>query len=162
MRILVIFMLMLTITACGSNNASTTAGEVTGEEKKYIDLVFKDDYQTLLSTTQERDNELQFDYNYLAQALIKKETLVNKYGENLEIKLDFEVLIAYRNLESILKYIDDFNYGDDEIKNSVDLLEKWAIEKQNSLKDRYEEVAKKQKEYEDKMEKLNKEAEQNK
>lgn len=160
MRFLLAIMLMLTITACGSNkDASTGAGELSKEEQEYVDLVLADDYESLKSATKGKDNDIQYDYNYLAQAFIKEKDLKDRFGEDLDIKIEFEVLIAYQNLESIIKYVDGFDYGNKDVNEKIDNLEKWAKKGQADLKDRYEKVAEKQKAYEEEMENLKKEAE---
>ena len=71
-----VLVLSLGLAACGKEKQDSEivgaySREITSEEKEYIQLVMNDDFDTLITKTEEKANEVQQDYNNLALAYEK-------------------------------------------------------------------------------------------
>lgn len=139
MRLIIAILLLFTITACSSPAESTENAnsepkedtyirEITEEEQKYIDLVIKEDYETLLSLTENGSSELQKDYYNIAFALIKQNEIIpmlleddgRDYATDTKLSLKYGTIV--RSIESV-KFIPP------ELKTIIDPLYETAVEK---------------------------------
>ncbi|MDM5229910.1 hypothetical protein [Lysinibacillus pakistanensis] len=97
--------------------------EITAEEQEYIQLVINDDFDTLITKTEGKANEIQQDYNNLGLAFEK----FNGVDENLPRVFTSATLLKY---EYVLKKLEEIKYIPDEIKEKVNELIIVAKEKE--------------------------------
>jgi len=97
--------------------------EITAEEQEYIQLVINDDFDTLITKTEGKANEIQQDYNNLGLAFEK----FNGVDENLPRVFTSATLLKY---EYVLKKLEEIKYIPDEIKEKVNELKIVAKEKE--------------------------------
>ncbi|WHY64668.1 hypothetical protein [Neobacillus sp. SuZ13] len=147
-RIFVI-LLIFTLTACSSSNSEPTekvnqelkketdSRKITEEEQKFINLVLKDDYETLLKETEGKTNQVQQDYHSLAIAFDKENKLEEKVkGTESEL---IASAIYKKQYEDIKNNLENVHYVPKKIKDKVDDLHTLAKEKFNYYSVTYEE-----------------------
>lgn len=106
--------------------------EITAEEQEYIQLVMNDDFDTLITKTERKVNEIQQDYNNLALAFEK----FNGVDENLPIMFTYATKVKY---VYVLERLEEIKYIPDEIKEKVNELKIVAKEKEEKWNKKSEE-----------------------
>ncbi|KAA9021746.1 hypothetical protein [Niallia endozanthoxylica] len=127
LRIILMVLLLFFVTACNAENqttkedasASSYNREMTDEEQTYIDYILKEDYETLISITQNRESELKNDYYRIALGL--------KLYEEVEIRKK-ELDVTNEEIElrysTILFMLDRVKFIPAEIKDKVKEVKK--------------------------------------
>lgn len=106
--------------------------EITAEEQEYIKLVMNDDFDTLITKTEGKTNEIQQDYNNLGLAFEK----FNGVDENLPSMFTYATQAKYTY---VLKRLEDIKFIPGEIKEKVNELKIVAKEKEEKWKKKSEE-----------------------
>ncbi|MGG6440505.1 hypothetical protein ABET52_13770 [Saccharococcus caldoxylosilyticus] len=139
MRLIKVFLFLLLITGCSSPDTKSTekvnndikeksySREITQEEQKYIQLVLNKDYNTLLSLTEKKSNEVQEDYYNIAFAFIKQNEIEQLLSKKDDIALDKKLSLKYG---AIVRSIESVKFIPPELKTSVNTLYKTAVKKE--------------------------------
>ncbi|MGG2055916.1 hypothetical protein ABFY48_16135 [Lysinibacillus pakistanensis] len=106
--------------------------EITAEEQEYIQLVINDDFDTLITKTEGKANEVQQDYNNLALAYEK----FNGIDENLPNVFTTATHLKY---VYVLERLEEIKYIPDEIKEKVNELQVVAKDKEKKWSEKVEE-----------------------
>lgn len=139
MRLIMVFLFLLLITGCSSLDTKSTekvdndvkeksySRKITPEEQKYIQLVLNKDYNTLLSLTEKKSNEVQEDYYNIAFAFIKQNEIEQLLLKKDDIALDKKLSLKYG---AIVRSIESVKFIPPELKTSVNALYKTAVKKE--------------------------------
>jgi hypothetical protein len=138
MRLIIVFLLLLLSVGCSSPDTKSAekvnndakeesySRKITQEEQKYIQLVLKKDYETLLTLTEKKSNEVQEDYNNIAFALKKQNEIKQLLLKKDDIDLDKELSLKYG---AIVRSIESVKFIPPELKTSINTLYKTAVKK---------------------------------
>ncbi|WP_338447859.1 hypothetical protein R4Z09_16585 [Niallia oryzisoli] len=122
LRIIFTVLLLFFVTACNSPNQASIdsthensySREITKEEQSYIRYILNEDYEALISKTEDRKSEIKKDYYQMATALAQFEEAEERKQDpavtNEELKLRYT---------TILQMLDKVKYIPVEIKDKV-------------------------------------------
>ena len=132
-----VLVLSLCLAACGEEKQDSEivgaySREITSEEKEYIQLVMNDDFDTLITKTEEKANEVQQDYNNLALAYEK----FNGIDEDLPSVFTTATQLKY---VYVVERLEEIKYIPDEIKEKVNELKIVAKDKEEEWSEKIEE-----------------------
>ncbi|WP_144787402.1 hypothetical protein [Lysinibacillus fusiformis] len=129
--------LSLGLAACGEEKQDSEivgaySREITAEEKEYIQLVMNDDFDTLITKTEGKANEVQQDYNNLSLAYEK----FNGIDEDLPSVFTTATQLKY---VYVVERLEEIKYIPDEIKEKVNELKIVAKDKEEEWSEKIEE-----------------------
>jgi len=127
LRIILMVLLLFSVTACNAGNQTTKEEasadsynrEMTDEEQTYIDYILKEDYDTLISITKNRESEMKTDYYRLALGLkLYEEAEIRKKEPDVTNE---EIELRY---STILFMLDRVKFIPEEVKDKVKEVKK--------------------------------------